>query len=71
MRHAMLYQDEDRQWVAMVPSLPGCISQGATRAEALTNIAEAMDLCIESMKARGYDIPPEEGVVEVVRLNAA
>jgi predicted RNase H-like HicB family nuclease len=67
----MLYQDEDRQWVAMVPSLPGCISQGATRAEALANIAEAMALWVDSMRARGLAIPPEEGAVEVVRLNAA
>jgi predicted RNase H-like HicB family nuclease len=71
MRHALLYQDEDQQWVASVPSLPGCISQGATRAEALQNIAEAMELWIECMRDRGEVIPPEGETFEVVRLNAA
>ncbi len=44
----MIYQDEDGAWVAEVPSLPGCISQGKTREEAQQNLAEAADLWIES-----------------------
>jgi predicted RNase H-like HicB family nuclease len=39
--------DEDGVWVAEVPSIPGCVSQGATRDEALQNIEEAMALCLE------------------------
>ena len=60
-------QDEDGIFVAEVPSLPGCISQGETRAEALTNIKEAIGLYIESLEAHGDPIPPSihEEVVEV------
>jgi len=51
-------QDEDGVFVAEVPSLPGCIAQGATRAEALKNIQEAMEVYLESLKAHGDPVPP-------------
>ncbi len=57
MRQAVIYQDEDGGWVAEVPSLPGCISQGETRGEALQNIADAAELWIESMRELGEPIP--------------
>lgn len=60
-------QDEDGAFVAQVPSLPGCISQGATRSEALANIREAIELYIESLEAHGDPIPPPitEEIIEV------
>jgi predicted RNase H-like HicB family nuclease len=60
-------QDEDGVFVAEVPALPGCISQGATRAEALANIKEAIEAYIESLEAHGDPIPPpiDEEVIEV------
>ncbi len=60
-------QDEDGVFVAEVPSLPGCISQGATRTEALANIKEAIAGYIESLEAHGEPVPPPitEEVVEV------
>jgi predicted RNase H-like HicB family nuclease len=51
-------QDEDGVFVAEVPALPGCISQGATRAQALTNIKEAIAGYIESLEAHGDPVPP-------------
>ena len=42
MRQAMIYPGEDGYWVAECPSLPGCISQGTTRMEAVANIREAI-----------------------------
>lgn len=51
-------QDEDGAFVATVPSLPGCLSQGGTRAEALSNIREAIALYLESLRAHGEPIPP-------------
>lgn len=42
-----LDRDEDGVWVAECPSIPGCISQGKTREEALANIREAIALCLE------------------------
>ena len=44
--------------IAEVPSLPGCISQGSGRAEALTNIKEAIEGYLESLKVRNEPIPP-------------
>jgi predicted RNase H-like HicB family nuclease len=64
-----LEQDEDGIYVAEVPSLPGCISQGATRAEALANIKEAMEGYIESLEAHGEPVPLpiSEELVEIDR----
>ena len=59
--------DEDGMFVAEVPSLPGCISQGASRPEALTNIKEAIAGYIDSLKVHGEPVPPSitEEVVEI------
>ena len=63
----IIEQDEDGMFVAEVPSLPGCISQGETRAEALRNIQEAIEVYIESLKTHNEPIPPsiDEEIVEV------
>lgn len=60
-------QDEDGVFIIEVPALPGCISQGKTRDEALRNIQEAIAAYLESLKAHSEPIPPpiEEEVVEV------
>ena len=60
-------QDEDGVFVINVPSLPGCISQGATREQALENIKEGIAACLESLRAHGEPMPPtiEEEVVDV------
>ena len=63
----LVEQDEDGAFVAEVPSLPGCVSQGATRAHALQNIQEAIHAYLESLEAHDKPIPPSisEEVVEV------
>ena len=63
----LLEQDEDDVYVAEVPSLPGCISQGRTRSEAIDNIKEAIAGYLESLQAHGDPIPPSinEEVVEI------
>jgi antitoxin HicB len=63
----VLQQDEDGVFVAEVPSLPGCISQGMTRAKALDNIREAIEGYLASLKEHGEPIPPpiDEEVVDV------
>ena len=68
MRYRVLIeQDEDGMFVAQVPALPGCISQGKTRGEALKNIREAIEVYVESLQAHDDPIPPsiDEEVVEV------
>jgi predicted RNase H-like HicB family nuclease len=56
-------QDEAGFYVVECPALPGCVSQGRTREEALTNIREAILLSLETRKAHG--LPPEVEVAEV------
>ena len=65
---ALIEQDEDGVFIAEVPALPGCISQGNTRKEALWNIQEAITAYLESLKAHNEPIPPSiyEEMVEVV-----
>lgn len=63
----LIEQDEDGVFVAECPSLPGCISQGNTRTEALDNIREAIKGYIESLEKHGEPIPPSitEELLEV------
>jgi predicted RNase H-like HicB family nuclease len=63
----LVEQDEDGVFVAEVPSLPGCISQGNTRDEATENIKEAIALYLESLLAHDEAVPPPitEELVEV------
>jgi predicted RNase H-like HicB family nuclease len=64
---AIIEPDEDGVFVATVPSLPGCVSQGATRAEAVRNITEAVAGYLESLRERDEPIPPSinEEVIDI------
>lgn len=59
MRQALVYQGESGLWVAEVPSLPGCVSQGSSKEEAIENIREAILLHVEALSAHQQPIPPE------------
>ncbi len=63
----LIEQDEDGIFVAECPSLPGCISQGTTRGEALENIQDAIKGYLESLKKHNEPVPPSiaEEIVEV------
>jgi predicted RNase H-like HicB family nuclease len=60
-----LDRDEDGVWIAECPSIPGCVSQGTTRDEALANIREAIALCLEVRAERGMPLTVETQLVEV------
>ena len=64
----LVEQDEDGIFVAECPSLPGCISQGATREKAIENIQDAIKGYLESLKKHDEPIPPPivEEIVEVL-----
>jgi predicted RNase H-like HicB family nuclease len=53
MRQVIVYAGEDGYWVAECPSLPGCISQGATKEAAITNIKEAIEGFIAALEEDG------------------
>lgn len=57
MRQTLIYRGEDGYWIAECPSLPGCLSQGRTRAEAIENIREAIALYLEALEADGLSAP--------------
>jgi predicted RNase H-like HicB family nuclease len=59
MRQIILYPGEDNDWVAECPSLPGCISQGSTREEAILNIREAIQGYIAALEEDGLHVPEE------------
>ena len=61
----VLTPGEDGQIVAQIPIIPGCISQGRTRKEALDNIREAAMLCLESMEEEGWTLPKEFTIEQV------
>lgn len=53
-----IVEDEDGGYVATAPTLPACISQGETRAEAQENLAEAISLYLEYLLEAGESLPP-------------
>jgi predicted RNase H-like HicB family nuclease len=59
MRQVLIYPGEDGYWVAECPSLPGCISQGGTREDAIKNVKEAIEAYIVVLKEDGRPIPPD------------
>ncbi len=60
-----LDRDEDGVWVVECPSIPGCISQGKTREEAIANIREAIQVCLEVRAEKGFPLTVETRQVEV------
>jgi predicted RNase H-like HicB family nuclease len=59
-------RDEDGVWVIECPAIPGCVSQGSTKEEALANIQEAIQLCLEVRAERGLPLTIETRQVEVI-----
>lgn len=60
-----LFRDEDGIWVAECSSVPGCVSQGKTKEEAIVNIKEAIELCLEVRAEYSYPLTVETQQVEV------
>lgn len=59
MRQVIIYPGEDGWWVAECPSLPGCLSQGKTKDEAITNIREAICGYVAALEEDRIPIPEE------------
>ncbi len=57
MRQVIVYPGEDGYWVAECPTLPGCISQDETRASAIANIREAIELYVEVLEEDDLPVP--------------
>ena len=61
----VLTPEEDGGYSVSVPALPGCVSQGGTRDEALAMIRGAIELYLESLSAHGDPLP---GPIEIERV---
>jgi predicted RNase H-like HicB family nuclease len=71
MRYTVVLEEEpDGGYVASVPVLPGCVTQGDSRADALANIREAIALYLEDCRAAGDPVPTEAGT-EFVEIEPA
>lgn len=57
----LYWSDEDQSFIAEVPELPGCASDGPTRQEALANVERVIDEWIETAKELGRPIPTPKG----------
>ena len=68
MRQVIIYPGEDGYWVVECPSLPGCISQGKTKEEALINIKEAIELYIEVCEEKGQPLSEDPFEIMVVAV---
>ena len=60
-----LDRDETGMIVAQCPAIPGCVSQGKTEAQALDNIREAIEVCLEARAASGMPLTVATREVEV------
>ncbi len=58
-------RDEDGVWIAECPSIPGCVSQGATKQEAVENVKQAIALCLEVRAEKGLPLTIETQQVEI------
>lgn len=61
-----LDRDEDGIWIVECPSIPGCVSQGQTKEEALENIQDAIAACLQVRAERGFPLTIETQQVEVI-----
>ncbi|HYJ87427.1 MAG TPA: type II toxin-antitoxin system HicB family antitoxin [Pyrinomonadaceae bacterium] len=58
-------RDEDGVWSVECPSIPGCVSQGKTKEEALENVKDAIKLCLQVRSEKGLPLTIETKQVEV------
>ena len=58
-------RDEDGLWIVECPTIPGCVSQGKTKDQALDNIKEAIELCLEVRAEKGLPLTIETRQIEV------
>jgi predicted RNase H-like HicB family nuclease len=68
MRYAVVITDEDNQFAATVPDLPGVFATGVTRAEVVENVREAIRLYLESVKAEGRPVERPRAEATVVEV---
>lgn len=69
-KYAVIYEEGEFNWGAIVPDLPGCVSIGDSREDAEANIREAIELYIEELKSRGEPVPEPRHSVGSIEVAA-
>ena len=70
MRYSVvLRRDEEGNWLASVPAIPGCHAWGHSKEEALANAREALEGCVESLRATGDPVPQGREPVELATVS--
>ena len=60
MRQVVIYRGEDEYWIAECPSLPGCISQGKSKEQAIDNIKEAIEGYVAALEEDNLPVPKDK-----------
>ena len=68
--YAVIYEQGDKNWGAIVPDLPGCVSIGDTLEEVQENVKEAIALYLEVLQERGESIPEPKHKTGVITVAA-
>jgi len=68
MRQVVIYPGEDGYWVAECPSLPGCLTQGKTREEAVANAREAIHEYVLALEEDSLPVPPDQFETMVIAV---
>ena len=68
MREVVIYRGEDGYWVSECLSLPGCVSQGKTKKQAIQNIKEAISCYVHALQEDGLPVPKENFDIVVVAV---
>ena len=67
----VIEQDEDGIYVAEVPGVRTCYTQGKTYEEVIANIKDVLQLCLEEIKERGEEIPEQGEIIGIKRIEVA
>lgn len=67
----VIEQDEDGYFVAEVPGIRACYTQGETYEEVIENIKDVLRMCLEEMKSRGEEPPEQSEIIGIKRLEVA
>ena len=68
MRQVIIYPGEDGYWVAECPSLPGCVTQGRSKQEAVANVREAILAYVAALEEDDLPVPEERFETLVVAV---
>ena len=67
----VIEQDEDGFFVAEVPGIRACYTQGKTFEEVMENIKDVIQMCLEEMKSRGEELPEQREIIWIKRIEVA